>query len=168
MNNVENKVVIITGASSGIGEETLQSQTRYCTPFHSLTMLMFPTLLYARAERDNKIKKLIITALYDTNKVLSSVKVNDLNGYFDVEPNKKYMMKVFAWDKTTLEPKCDSIAFDNLQTTAVETIPQTGYTQVVPSEYTQTATEQGTVVALEYDTKDYVRDGATIKKTAWL
>lgn len=110
----------------------------------------------------------IIAALYDTNRVLSSVKVNDLNGYFDVEPNKKYMMKIFAWDKTTLEPKCDSVTFDNLQTTSDETMPQTGYTQSVPAEYTQPASEQGTVVALEYDSKDYVRNNADIKKTAYV
>ena len=47
-------------------------------------------------------------------------------------------------------------------------IPQTGRTEAVPAEYTQAAAEQGAVVRLDYESEDYVRDGATITKTAYV
>ena len=47
-------------------------------------------------------------------------------------------------------------------------IPQTGWTEAVPAEYTKTAAEQGNVVRLDYESEDYVRDGSTITKTAYV
>ncbi len=47
-------------------------------------------------------------------------------------------------------------------------IPQTGWTEAVPAEYTQAAAEQGAVVRLDYESEDYVRDGAAITKTAYV
>ena len=47
-------------------------------------------------------------------------------------------------------------------------IPQTGWTNAVPASYTAAATQQGTVVPLTYDTKDYPRDEAPIRKTAYV
>ena len=47
-------------------------------------------------------------------------------------------------------------------------IPQTGWTVAVPAEYTSPADEQGSVERLDYSSKDYVRDGADITKTAYV
>ena len=55
---------------------------------------------------------------------------------------------------------------ENTETAAA--IPQTGWTTAVPSSYTSPATQQGTVVPLTYDTKDYPRDESPIQKTAYV
>ena len=47
-------------------------------------------------------------------------------------------------------------------------IPQTGWTEAVPAEYTQAAAEQGAVVRLDYESEDYVRDSSPITKTAYV
>ena len=47
-------------------------------------------------------------------------------------------------------------------------IPQTGWTAAVPAEYTSPADEQGKVERLDYASKDYVRDGSDITKTAYV
>ena len=49
-----------------------------------------------------------------------------------------------------------------------ETMEQTGYTAAVPSSYKTASGHPGTVTRLDYDSKDYVRDGAAIKKTAYV
>ena len=45
---------------------------------------------------------------------------------------------------------------------------QTGYTAAVPSSYKTASDHSGTVTRLDYDSKDYVRDGAAIAKTAYV
>ncbi len=47
-------------------------------------------------------------------------------------------------------------------------ISQTGWTTAVPEEYTETADKQGSIVRLDYGSRDYVRDGAAITKTAYV
>ncbi len=47
-------------------------------------------------------------------------------------------------------------------------IPQTGMTQPVPAEYLEPANQQGSVVRLDYESKDYVRDSASVTKTAYV
>lgn len=47
-------------------------------------------------------------------------------------------------------------------------IPQTGMTLSVPSEYMEDAEKQANVVRIEYDSKDYIRDGSPITKTAYV
>ncbi|MBR0231708.1 MAG: esterase [Clostridia bacterium] len=47
-------------------------------------------------------------------------------------------------------------------------IPQTGDTVAVPSEYKHAAAKQGSVTRLDYDSKDYVRGGGAITKTAYV
>lgn len=49
-----------------------------------------------------------------------------------------------------------------------ETMEQTGYTAAVPSSYKIASGHPGTVTRLDYDSKDYVRDGAAITKTAYV
>lgn len=49
-----------------------------------------------------------------------------------------------------------------------ETMEQTGYTATVPSSYKTASDHPGTVTRLDYDSKDYVRDGAAITKTAYV
>ena len=49
-----------------------------------------------------------------------------------------------------------------------ETMEQTGYTVAVPSSYKTASDHPGTVTRLDYDSKDYVRDGAAITKTAYV
>lgn len=47
-------------------------------------------------------------------------------------------------------------------------IPQTGMTLSVPSEYMEAAEKQANVVRIEYGSKDYVRDGSPVTKTAYV
>lgn len=47
-------------------------------------------------------------------------------------------------------------------------IPQTGMTLSVPAEYMETAENQANVVRIEYGSKDYVRDGSPVTKTAYV
>lgn len=47
-------------------------------------------------------------------------------------------------------------------------IAQTGMTTAVPDAYFKTAEHQGTVVQIEYDSKEHVRDSADITKTAYV
>ena len=47
-------------------------------------------------------------------------------------------------------------------------IPQTGWTTLVPNDYKTAASEQGTVTRLDYASKDYVRGGGAITKTAYV
>lgn len=56
----------------------------------------------------------IITALYSYG-ILSGVRANDLKGTFALSPDKTYMMKVFVWEKGTMQPMTDSYTFSDLQ-----------------------------------------------------
>ncbi|MBE5919997.1 MAG: esterase [Pseudobutyrivibrio ruminis] len=47
-------------------------------------------------------------------------------------------------------------------------IPQTGWTDAVPEIYRETATKHGSITKIEYESKDYVNDGASITKTAYV
>lgn len=47
-------------------------------------------------------------------------------------------------------------------------IPQTGWTEAVPSSYRAASSHPGTVVSLIYDTADYPRGDAPIQKTAFV
>ncbi len=47
-------------------------------------------------------------------------------------------------------------------------IPQTGMTKGVPEAYHTEATQQGRVVRMDYESEDYVRNGRTITKTAYV
>ena len=47
-------------------------------------------------------------------------------------------------------------------------ISQTGFTKAVPASYQEEAAHMGSVTRLEYDSLDYVRDEAPIKKTAYV
>ena len=47
-------------------------------------------------------------------------------------------------------------------------IPQTGFTEAVPIEYTQASDEQGSILCFDYESEDYVRDGSAITKTAYV
>ena len=49
-----------------------------------------------------------------------------------------------------------------------EIMEQTGYTTAVPSSYKAASDHPGTVTRVDYDSKDYVRDGAAITKTAYV
>lgn len=51
---------------------------------------------------------------------------------------------------------------------SINHIPQTGFTEPVPASYALTSSHPGTVVSLTYDTKDYPRDSAPIRKTAYV
>ena len=50
----------------------------------------------------------------------------------------------------------------------IETLPQTGWTEAVPSEYLQASERQGSVERLDYDSLDYAGDGHAITKTAYV
>ena len=67
-----------------------------------------------------------------------------------------------ASSEGTKEPS-DDTSSDNK-----ETMEQTGYTAVVPSSYKTASDHPGTVTRLDYDSKDYVGNGAAITKTAYV
>ena len=50
----------------------------------------------------------------------------------------------------------------------IEPLPQTGWTEAVPSEYLQASERQGSVERLDYDSLDYAGDGHAITKTAYV
>lgn len=56
----------------------------------------------------------VITALYK-NDVLSAVRVNAMQGTFELEPGAVYTMKVFAWERGTMKPVTESHAFYDLR-----------------------------------------------------
>lgn len=56
----------------------------------------------------------VITALYE-NDMLSAVRINTMRGTFALEPGAEYTMKVFAWEKGTMEPVTESHAFYDLR-----------------------------------------------------
>lgn len=47
-------------------------------------------------------------------------------------------------------------------------IEQTGWTESVPADYRREATEQGSIVSIEYKSKDYSGDGLEVNKTAYV
>ena len=55
-----------------------------------------------------------------------------------------------------------------LNTAALAEIEQTGYSAPVPASYQGVSNQPGTMEALTYDSKDYVRDEAPIQKTAYV
>ncbi len=48
------------------------------------------------------------------------------------------------------------------------TMAQTGWTTAVPSAYFEPSDHPGTVSRLDYESEDYVRDGAAVTKTAYV
>ncbi len=57
---------------------------------------------------------------------------------------------------------------DTTSSEKIETMKQTGYTTAVPSSYKTASDHPGIVTRLDYDSKDYVRGGAAITKTAYV
>ena len=78
-----------------------------------------------------------------------------------------------AADLPVQQPDRDKTPFDEEQTSESEmkndrNISQTGWTNSVSPEYTRVSDKPGTVVRLDYASKDYVRDGSPITKTAYV
>ncbi len=71
-------------------------------------------------------------------------------------------------DKTEGKLKRNKDSSDVLAPEDSGEMEQTGYTTAVPSSYKTTSDHPGTVTRLDYDSKDYVRDGAAITKTAYV
>ena len=55
----------------------------------------------------------LLAALY-CDGVLTGVKRNVQDGEFEIEAEKAYMLKFFAWEKDTMRPICDAVTFDGL------------------------------------------------------
>ena len=55
-----------------------------------------------------------------------------------------------------------------VSTQGATAIPQTGYTSAVPATYQAASAQPGTVTRLDYESRDYVRDSASITKTAYV
>ena len=55
-----------------------------------------------------------------------------------------------------------------VSTQGATAIPQTGYTSAVPAAYQAASAQPGTVTRLDYESRDYVRDSASITKTAYV
>ena len=78
-----------------------------------------------------------------------------------------------ACGKTAQAERPSEAASALVQPTAVPVdqtaeLSQTGWTQAVPAAYQRASDRPGTVVPLDYDTLDYVRDSAPISKTAYV
>ena len=54
------------------------------------------------------------------------------------------------------------------QVDTVRELEQTGMTSAIPAEYFKTAEQQGKVVKVDYESRDYVRDESVITKTAYV
>lgn len=46
----------------------------------------------------------VYTALYDENGELKGVKCNAAEGEFEIEPQKRYVLKAYVWNKNTMKP----------------------------------------------------------------
>ena len=66
-----------------------------------------------------------------------------------------------------LTPNRGSAAYAS-ESSPASSLPQTGYTETVPSAYQSTSAQPGTVTRLDYASEDYVRDSAPITKTAYV
>lgn len=56
----------------------------------------------------------IFSALYD-GEVLSDVRVNTLNGEFEMQPDREYELKVFTWEKDSMKPISNVVSFEGLK-----------------------------------------------------
>ena len=74
-----------------------------------------------------------------------------------------------AATESSSEPVSDATAWEDASEAEDKpNMEQTGYTLPVPAAYTKASDEPGTVVRLDYDSKDYVRDESPITKTAYV
>ena len=80
----------------------------------------------------------------------------------DQPQQQKKQNETEASSEDTKEPS-DVTSLENK-----EIMEQTGYTTAVPSSYKAASEHPGTVTGVDYDSKDYVRDGAAITKTAYV
>ena len=80
----------------------------------------------------------------------------------DQPQQQKEQNEIEASSEDTKEPS-DVTSLENK-----ETMEQIGYTTAVPSSYKAASDHPGTVTGVDYDSKDYVRDGAAITKTAYV
>lgn len=80
----------------------------------------------------------------------------------DQPQQQKKQNETEASSEDTKEPS-DVTSLENK-----EVMEQTGYTTAVPSSYKAASDHPGTVTRVDYDSKDYVRDGAAITKTAYV
>ena len=71
-------------------------------------------------------------------------------------------------NKTEASSEGTKDPLDDTSSENKETMEQTGYTAAVPVAYKSASDHPGTVTRLDYDSKDYVRDGAAITKTAYV
>ncbi len=72
----------------------------------------------------------------------------------------------------TMISACSKQESENITSTqnneSLNILPQTGLTVSVPTEYLREANEQGTIVQIDYASKDYVSDLSDITKTAFV
>lgn len=71
-------------------------------------------------------------------------------------------------EESATEPQEDSVVSESAENQSTATIPQTGMTRPVPADYLTPASLQGTVVRMDYESRDYLRDNAPITKTAYI
>ena len=71
-------------------------------------------------------------------------------------------------EQSATEPQEDSVVSEPAKNQSIATIPQTGMTQPVPADYLTPASLQGTVVRMDYESRDYLRDNVPITKTAYI
>ena len=85
----------------------------------------------------------IYIAMYDTDGIVRSVAKNQMSGEFEIDPQSEYTLKVFTWEKDTMEPVGEGYAGKqikadtSLEALAEELAPDKEIrgNQYMPSEY---------------------------------
>lgn len=70
------------------------------------------TIHYSINEAQNNT--LLICALYEDKK-LCDIKIDELEGEFQIKDNKNYSIKAFLWEKSTMKPLAKSVLYHNLK-----------------------------------------------------
>lgn len=90
--------------------------------------------------------------------------MRDVNGQAQTQSDSSAQTQTTPESETNVQ----EVLAERMPQDKMINIPQTGMTQPVPAEYLGTAAHQGSVVSIDYDSKDYVRDGSDVTKTAYV
>ena len=107
---------------------------------------------------------LVLTAWYDQSGKMLGVSRGS-HGTDTVEDGP-YTYRAFVLNAATYDPLCP--AWSNNHDPGSVGIPQTGWTEAVPTDYKEPSGHPGTVERLDYATKDYAGNGEDIQKTAYV
>ena len=110
-------------------------------------------------------KKMLCLFILTTFMLLSGCGNQEVIADSSVEPASSMAVQPESAEETQSMPQEEGP--DNPESNRID-IPQTGMTKPVPQEYFSEAGQQGTVVRIDYDSFDYVRDRSPVSKTAYV